>query len=87
LKWTVNNLQVCWKWSLTPAQSTATGRGCLLIGSGPLGRESRIKPKEGVMMDVFITQTALDLDPINNYTNEFYRNEQVKELMENTSLD
>ncbi len=39
------------------------------------------------MMDVFITQTALDLDPINNYTNEFYRNEQVKELMENTSLD
>jgi hypothetical protein len=43
----------------------------------------RIKPKEGIMMDVFVTQKASDPDPIYNYTNEYYRIEQVKELMEN----
>ena len=33
-------------------------------------------------MDVFITHTAADPDPhLHNYTNEYYRKAQVKELM------
>jgi hypothetical protein len=30
-----------------------------------------------VTMDVFVTHTAADPDPIHNYTNEYYRNAQV----------
>ena len=42
----------------------------------------RIEPKAGVSMDVYVTHTAADPDPkYHNYTNEWYRNEQVKELM------
>ena len=34
-------------------------------------------------MDVFVTHTAADPDPkYHNYSNEQFRNEQVKELME-----
>jgi len=42
----------------------------------------RIEPKEGVTMDVFVTHTAADPDPSHGYTNEYYRNAQVIELME-----
>ena len=43
----------------------------------------RIHPKEGVTMDVFVTHTCADPDPrLHNYTNEWYRDQQVKELME-----
>ena len=43
----------------------------------------RIEPKEGVTMDVFVTHTAADPDPkYHSYTNEWYRDQQVKELME-----
>jgi hypothetical protein len=42
-----------------------------------------LHPKEGVTMDVFITHTCADPDPrLHNYTNEWYRDQQVKELME-----
>jgi hypothetical protein len=42
-----------------------------------------LHPKEGVTMDVFVTQTCADPDPrLHNYTNEWYRDNQVKELME-----
>ena len=43
----------------------------------------RIEPIPGISMDVFVTHTAADPDTrYHNYTNEYYRNAQVKELME-----
>ena len=41
----------------------------------------RIEPKPGFNVDVFATHTAADPDPSHGYTNEYYRNAQVKELM------
>ena len=43
----------------------------------------RIHPRDDVTMDVFVTHTCADPDPrLHNYTNEWYRDAQVKELME-----
>lgn len=43
----------------------------------------RIIPASDVAIDVFVTHTAADPDPSNNYNNEFYRQKQVEELIEN----
>ncbi len=43
----------------------------------------RIRPMENVTLDVFVTHTAADPDPhVHNYTNEYYRVHQVRELMD-----
>ena len=42
----------------------------------------RIKVLHDVTVDVFVTHTIADPDPKHNYTNEYYRVLQVKELME-----
>jgi hypothetical protein len=42
----------------------------------------RIFPAGDVSVDVFVTHTAADPDPSYNYTNEWYRQKQVRELIE-----
>jgi len=42
----------------------------------------RIKPSPNTTVDIFVTHTAADPDPIHQYTNEYYRKAQVKELIE-----
>ncbi len=42
----------------------------------------RIKPFPNTTVDIFVTHTAADPDPIHEYTNEYYRKAQVKELIE-----
>ena len=42
----------------------------------------RLPQSSNITVDVFITHTAADPDPhLHNYTNEYYRKAQVKELM------
>lgn len=41
----------------------------------------QIVPMEGVVVDVYVTHTAADPDPIHGYNNSYYRVKQVHELM------
>ena len=63
--------------SLKGTKATIDGEWFARKGVGRV----RIEPKPGFNVDVFATHTAADPDPSHGYTNEYYRNAQVKELM------
>lgn len=61
-----------------PLKMTVDGEWLARKGVGRV----RIEPMEGVKVDVFVTHTAADPDPSHGYNNSYYRDRQVKELME-----
>ncbi len=61
-----------------PAKTFIDGEWMARKGVGRV----RIKPSGNITVDVFVTHTAADPDPSHEYTNEYYRRAQVKELIE-----
>lgn len=61
-----------------PLKATIDGEWLARKGVGRV----RINPVQNINFDIFITHTAADPDPSHGYNNSYYRDRQVKEIVE-----